>query len=408
MTQIDEGIALISSPGVTVDPTLWDKNLFYLTGLSSRDAVLLLAPRGVRVDWWETRTGPQVGRGQKVREILFVEESSDFARVLEGERPSLEAIRQAAGVDRVYGLSRLNDILADALMSEEVLWVNLPARPDLNQPPPATVALLNAIRERFVWIRFRNLAPMIHAMRRVKDSYEVECLRRAFQIHTEVFEKIMRALKPGVNESLGAAMWDYETAIRGSEVSGKSLDLSPASIIVAAGKNAATAHYIANNQEIQDGDLVLIDAGLVYDGYASDITRTFPANGRFTPRQRQLYAIVLEAQKEAIATMKPGSTQMVAHQAVYEHFKKHNLERYGFGVYGHAVGLNIHDANGATRMDRDHPFEPGVVIVIEPFLSIPEEGIGIRIEDGVLITETGHELLAGPPRETDEVERLCE
>jgi Xaa-Pro aminopeptidase len=223
-----------------------------------------------------------------------------------------------------------------------------------------------------------------------------------------VFEKIMRALKPGVNESLGAAMWDYETAIRGSEVSGKSLDLSPASIIVAAGKNAATAHYIANNQEIQDGDLVLIDAGLVYDGYASDITRTFPANGRFTPRQRQLYAIVLEAQKEAIATMKPGSTQMVAHQAVYEHFKKHNLERYGFGVYGHAVGLNIHDANGATRMDRDHPFEPGVVIVIEPFLSIPEEGIGIRIEDGVLITETGHELLAGPPRETDEVERLCE
>ena len=152
---------------------------------------------------------------------------------------------------------------------------------------------------------------------------------------------------------------------------------------------------------------MLIDSGLVCNGYASDITRTFPANGRFDPRQRQLYEIVLEAQKRAIATMKPGSTQMIAYQAVYEHFKRHNLERYGFGVCGHAVGLNIHDANGATRMDRDQPFEPGVIVVIEPFLALPEEGIGIRIEDGVLITETGHELLAGPPREADEVEALC-
>jgi Xaa-Pro aminopeptidase len=259
-----------------------------------------------------------------------------------------------------------------------------------------------------VWVRFRNIAPMVHAMRRVKDAYEIACLHRAFQVHAEVFVKLMRALKPGVNESLGSAMWDFDTSTQGNAVSGKALDLNPANITVAAGKNAAIAHYTANNQEIQDGDLVLIDAGLVYAGYSSDITRTFPANGRFTPRQRQLYEIVLEAQERAIATMKPGSTQMIAHQAVYEHFKKHNLERYGFGVSGHAVGLNIHDANGATRMDRDQPFEPGVVVVIEPFLSIPEEGIGIRIEDGVLITDTGHELLAGPPREIDEVEALCQ
>jgi Xaa-Pro aminopeptidase len=407
MAQIDQGIALISSPGVSVDPTLWDKNLFYLTGCPSREACLLLAPRGVRVEGWETRTGPQVGRGQLVREILFVEEPSDFARALEGKGPDYDVIRQAAGVERVYGLSRLNDILSDALMFEEVLWVSLPARPDLSRPVSAHTAWLNALREHFVWVRLRNVAPIIHAMRRVKDSYEVECLRKAFQIHTEVFEKIMRALKPGENEALGAALWEYETRTRGSDVSGSALDLSPASITVAAGQNAAIAHYTANCADIHDGDLVLIDSGLVFKGYASDITRTFPANGRFTQRQRQLYAIVLEAQKRAIATMKPGSTQMVAHQAVYEYFKQHNLERYGLGISGHAVGLNIHDAIGVTRMDRDQPFEPGVVLVIEPFLSIPEEGIGVRIEDGVLITQDGCEVLAGPPNEIAEVEALC-
>jgi Xaa-Pro aminopeptidase len=163
-----------------------------------------------------------------------------------------------------------------------------------------------------------------------------------------------------------------------------------------------------NNQVIQDGDLVLIDAcGIDYQGYFSDITRTFPAHGRFTPRQRELYEIVLEAQKIAIATMKPGSTAQDAHRAVYEHFKAHGLETYGFGMCGHPVGLNVHDANGAASWDRDQPFEPGVVIVIEPFLAIPEEGIGIRIEDGVLITEDGHEMMPGPAKEVDEVELLC-
>lgn len=105
--------------------------------------------------------------------------------------------------------------------------------------------------------------------------------------------------------------------------------------------------------------------------------------------------------------MKPGSTKKIAHQAIYQHFKKHNLEEYGFGIYGHAIGLNIHDAISMNRMDRDQPFEPGAVVAIEPFLSIPEEGIGIRIEDGVLITEMGCELLAGPPRNVREVEVIC-
>jgi Xaa-Pro aminopeptidase len=213
---------------------------------------------------------------------------------------------------------------------------------------------------------------------------------------------MMPLLKPGVNESLGHAFFEHELRLQPPEIT-FGLDDYDASIIVASGKNTAVGHYMDNNREIQDGDLVLIDAGVVCRGYSSDITTTFPANGRFSPRQRELYTVVLEAQKKAIATMKPGSTQLAAHKAVYDHFHAHGLAQHNYGNCGHPVGLNIHDANG----EQDKPLEPGVVLVIEPFLAIPGEGIGIRIESGVLITEDGCELLPDAPKEIDEIEALC-
>ncbi len=408
MNQINEGILLIqSSGGSEHNPLLWDKNLQYLTGLTSRNAVLLLAPGRVTVDRLETYTGPEVGRGRKAKEVLFVEERTERQKMIDGEGPTMDEVQRIAGVEKIYGLPEMNGILQRALRNAEVLWLNKPYL-SIAEPLTPDLILINQIRDRFFWLELKNIAPKIHEMRRVKEPYEIECLRKAFAIHTEIYRKIMVALTPGENESLGQAIFDYELKIRSNpkdqmmlqkEVS-DSLDLHGGSIIIASGKNATVAHYMDNNQVIKDGDLVLIDAGLSYRGYSSDITRTFPANGKFTPRQRELYSIVLEAQKLAIKTMKPGSTARQAHKAVYDHFKKHNLERYGYGLCGHPVGLNIHDANG----DFDIPFEPGVVIVIEPFLSIPEEGIGIRIEDGILITEDGYKRLPGPPREIEEIE----
>ncbi len=213
----------------------------------------------------------------------------------------------------------------------------------------------------------------------------------------------MKSLKPGTNEALGQAIFEYEVTMRGSDVT-LCLDDYEASIIVATGANAATGHYMANNQKIADGDLVLLDAGVAYKGYCSDISSTFPANGRFTPRQKDLYAAVLEAQKRAIATMWPGATQRDAHKAVYDVFAAHDLAQYGYGTAGHPVGLNIHD----TVTDVDRPLEAGVVLVIEPWLSMPDEGIGIRIESGVLVTEDGPELLPEPPKEIEELEAICQ
>lgn len=407
IAQTDGGLILVNSSGMSVDSSLPDKNLFYLTGCSSPSACLLLVPNGVRVKWWESRKTERVGRGEMAHEILFVEEPSSLQVELEGSGSHLESIRAATGVEHVFGLSQMNDILSDALMDADTLWVNLPARPEISELPTPHTAWLNLLIQRFPWVRVLNIAAFIHSMRRVKDEYEIHCLKMAYQIQSDIFIQIMQRLKPGCNESLGEAIWEYETRLRGASVTAKESDTSPSEIIVAAGRNAAIAHYMNNRADIHDGDLVLIDSGLFYNGYSSDISRTFPSNGRFTPRQRHLYEIVLEAQNLAIATMRPGSTQMIAHQTIYEHFKKHGLEDYGFGINGHAVGLNIHDPAAMTRMDRDHPFQPGEVFAIEPFLSIPDEGIGIRIEDGVLITETGCERLAGPPREVAEVEAMC-
>ena len=244
-------------------------------------------------------------------------------------------------------------------------------------------------------------------MRWVKDDYEVDCLRKAFQIHGEIDEKIMEALKPGVNESVGKAIFDYEIGIRDpTKVSGQWYDRYVSNIIVASGKNTVVAHYMDNNQIIKDGDLILIDGGVEYEGYCSDITRTFPANGIFTDRQRELYTIVLEAQNRAITEMKTGNTQIDAHRAAYEYLKEFGLDKYGYGNAGHPVGLNIHDTGDWTGGD-NLPYEPGAVLAIEPFITLVDEGIGIRIEDGVLITKNGPELLPGPPREIADIEKLC-
>jgi Xaa-Pro aminopeptidase len=403
-SQIDEGIAIINSAGMAPDPALFDKNLQYLTGLSSRKATLVLAPNGITVDRFDTLRGPELGRGRIVNEVLFVEERSEQKKIIDGEGVSFAELRESTGVEAVYDLSKMGEILGRALMKENVheLWLNTPGNPGFEGPLPPEIMNINQLRKRYYWLTPRNIAPKIHELRRVKDAYEVDCLRRAFAAHAKIFEKIMGALKPGENESLGQAIFDYETNVLPAEFA-SGLDLYASNIIVAAGANAAVAHYMDNNQEIMDGDLILIDSGVACNGYYSDITTTFPANGRFSPRQKELYAIVLEAQKRAIATMKPGSSALEAHRAVYDHFKANDLARYGYGNAGHPVGLNIHDANG----DGDTPFEPGVVIVIEPFIAIPEEGIGIRIESGVLITEDGHQVLPEPPKEIDEVEAIC-
>lgn len=402
-TSMEKGIAIIQSSGSAPDPLLFDKNLQYLTGVDSKKAVLVLAPQGIVIDRWETLHGPEVGRGRKVNEVLFVEERGEREKLIDGAEEPADDVSRSSGVAHVRPMDKLNQVLSRALMKEQVLWLNTPSNPGLDDLLPDEYRRARRLRERYYWLDHRNIAAKIHDMRWIKEPYEIDCLRQAFAIQSEIYVQMMQALKPGANEALGQAIFEYEVTTRGADVS-LCLDDYETSIIVAAGKNAAIGHYMANNQEICDGDLVLVDSGVAYCGYSSDITITFPANGRFTRRQKDLYAAVLEAQKAAIAAMQPGATQRDAHKAVYDVFERHDLAQYGYGTAGHPVGLNIHDP--VTEPDR--PLEPGVVLVIEPWISMPDEGIGIRIESGVVITEDGPELLPEPPKEIEEIEAVCQ
>jgi len=405
INQIKEGVVMINVAVSAPDLLLYDKNIRYLVGQVPNDSILLLSPHGIEVDRDETLFTKEVGRGVKTHEILFLRELSSREEITDGRGLTLQEYEKKTGVQTVKWLSDFNEILSRALLTESLLWANLPSPPSIGKPLTSDHIRLNQIRERFHWIQIKNVAPIIHLMRWKKDSYEIDCLHKAFEIHSQIFEKIMSQLKPGTNESLGDAIYNYEINIRDPlKVSGKWSDLYLNNLIVASGKNTTIGHYMVNNQIIQDNDLVLIDAGVEYNGYSSDITRTFPANGKFTPRQRELYQIVLDAQKKAIATMKVGSNQRTAHVAVFEYFKQFGLDKYNYGKCGHAVGLNIHDANGWGI--NDQPYEDGTVVVIEPYIAIPEEGIGIRIEDGVVIRKNGVELLPGPPKEIDDIEKL--
>ncbi len=407
MEQIGSGIVLMDASGRAPDPVLADRNLHYLTGYAGRNAYLLLAPKGIIVEQLETLGGPELNRGRRVYEILFIHERTKREIFMDGESPTFDDLLESTGVDRVYDISLLDFVLPRALIDNDLLWVNVPGGQALDQQLSPYLTYIQTIRDRNPWLQVRNVAYLVHQLRFVKDDLEIAALREAFAIQTQVYEEIMRTLKPGVNESVGEAILDRTVGMCGVRYGRLSDEEYAASIIVGSGANSAIPHYMDNSRTIQDGDLVLIDSGISVDGYYADITRTFPANGHFTPRQRELYAVVLEAEKAAIATMVPGSNLLAANQAVYDVFKKYGVAEMGYGNNAHPVGLSIHDPYGRQVDDRDYPFSPGCVLVIEPFLMFPGE-MGIRIEDGLLITETGNELLAAPPKEIDEVEALCQ
>jgi len=406
MEQIGSGLVLMDASGTAPDPVLADRNLHYLTGYAGRNAYLLVAPRGVYVEQLETLGGPELNRGRVVHEILFIHERTKREIFMDGASPTFDEIREMSGVDRVYDYSLLDFVLPRMLIDNELLWVNVPGGQPLDKQLSPYLTYIQTIRQRNPWLQVKNIAYLVHQMRFVKDAVEIAALREAFALQTQVFEEIMRTLKPGVNESVGEAIMDHAVGMCGARYGKLDDEDYEASVIVGSGANSAIPHYMANSRTIEDGDLVLIDSGISVDGYYADITRTFPANGRFTPRQRELYAIVLEAEKAAIETMVPGSNLLRANQAVYDVFKKYGVAEHGYGNNGHPVGLSIHDPYGQKVDDREAIFEPGCVLVIEPFLMFPGE-MGIRIEDGLLITETGNELLSAPPKEIDDVEALC-
>jgi Xaa-Pro aminopeptidase len=248
-----------------------------------------------------------------------------------------------------------------------------------------------------------NLAPILNKMRSVKSPYEIERMRMAGKIGAESVKEAIKGTKPGMYEYQIEAAARFVTFNQNAGVA-----YTP---IVASGANALAAHYEKNNRQMQAGDLVLMDYGSDYDYYVSDITRTWPVSGKFTPEQEKMYKCVLDASKAIIAAMKPGVTIKQLKAVAAEVYKKYGYEKeyntWGNGQYiGHFVGMSVHDVNTAVP-GQDLALVAGNTFNVEPILEIPEKQIHIRLEDSVLVTPTGAEnLTKDVPVELDEIYAL--
>jgi Xaa-Pro aminopeptidase len=374
-----------------------EENFYYLTGHNEEGAALLLVPESADEKGW---TGS--------REILYLPPRDPSAERWNGPRmgPDDPGIQEKTGFTRVETFAKLHDTFAALAKNYPEIYTELPGPHDEGYPHAANWS--QWVKEAAPQAAVKDISSAVGTLRAIKSPGELALIQKAVDPSIDAHLEAMKMVRPGLYEYQVAARMVDIHAYAGCETEA----YAP---IVGTGFNSTVLHYNKLDRRIEDGDLVLLDVGGQYSGYASDITRTIPANGKFTARQREIYEIVLGAQNAAMAALKPGMTlggkdaatslQKIAMDYIDSHGKDkegHSLGRYYIHGLSHHVGLNVHDPSGPSR-----PLETGMVITIEPGIYIPEENLGVRIEDDVLITPTGYkQLTARLPRSPDEIEKI--
>ncbi len=413
-----------------------DSDVFYLTGFDEPDAVVVLTPNGSIKDPSAPPDGPP--KTIPVRTVMFVRPRDPEREIWDGYRAGVEGAKTQFGADVAFPIDELSRRLPELLSGHEAVvyrWGNKAF--DDRLFAAISMARRSSGRNGMAApTRIVDPVEVLYEHRLRKSNDEVETMRRACAITTEAHQRAMAAAAPG--------KYEYELEAILLETFRKAgAERAAYGSIVGSGPNATVLHYRRNDRKLEDGDLVLIDAGCEYGYYASDVTRTFPANGKFTDVQRAVYETVLDAQLAAIAMVKPGVTQGDIHQKAVEVLTaglvklgvlEGNLEKlvedeafkpYYMHKTGHWLGMDVHDVGayfvkaeaGADGKMSQRPLEPGMVITIEPglYFGIGAEkapakyrGIGVRIEDDILVTETGYEnLTQAIPKTVAEVEKAC-
>ncbi|GAB3341042.1 Xaa-Pro aminopeptidase [Chromohalobacter beijerinckii] len=387
-----------------------DSDFHYLSGFPEPDALLVLLP------------GRDAGEA-----VLFCQDKDPSQEVWTGIRIGAEAAVTDYGVDEAYENDIRDALLPELLEGRETLYLPLDNGEMLALVESLRAELSPQARRGVRTPRaFADVAPVIHERRLLKSEAELDLMRHAARISAQAHRRAMQNVCPGLFEYQLQAELEHEFVWHGAR--------APAyATIVGGGKNACVLHYIENSAALRDGDLVLIDAGGEFELYAGDITRTFPINGRFTPAQRELYEVVLEAQCRAVAAVEPGTTLSAIHDGVVHdltaglirlglleglletRIDDHGYRRFFLHATSHWLGLDVHDV-GTYRLDGEpRVLASGMVLTVEPGLYIPDaedipeayRGIGIRIEDDVAVTATGHEVLtADVPKKVAEIEAL--
>jgi len=400
MAKVGEGMIILF--GEVVAPPghhfRQDNDFYYFTGVEDAGAVLVMTP----------------GTGES---FLFLPRQTQREEMMEG--PNLLQDPKAAqrlGFKEIYEVTFFDEFIArNAFHFNEVLYVRLSPRDTVDSARWESEIFLarksrlhyndqisldhyrfEKLRQRYPVCAFRDVVPFIDALRVIKTPAEIEILRRNGRISAEAVKQAMLTSRPGV--------FEYEVEASAMQVILKNGARGAAyPPIVGSGPNTCILHYEKNSRRVEEGDLILMDFGADLDYLCMDISRTWPVSGKFTPEQRQVYEIVLEVQKACIEAYRPGVTAADVQKHVAEVMKKKGLDTRGQrGGIGHYVGLATHDVG-----PRGVPLQEGMVFAIEPGLYYPEKKIGVRIEDTVLITKDGCEVLTKDvPKEIEEVERL--
>ena len=389
-----------------------DSDFYYLTGFSEPDAIAVVAP------------------SREERYTLFVRPRDKEKETWTGRRAGVEGAKEKFGADAAFSVEEFQEKLAELLDGARALYYRLGnGHPELDQ---TIVRQIASMRGR----GWRNIHPpqavvdpgsILHEMRLFKTDEEVALMQRAADIAAEAHREAMRTARPGMKEYEVEALIEYVFRRSGAS--------APAyNSIVGGGANATILHYVNNDAELRDGDLLLIDAGAEYEGFASDITRTFPVSGRFTDAQRDIYNLVLDCQEQCIAMVAPGVTMDEMHRRSVEILtdgmvrlgllkgdvktliEEEQYKKFYMHRLGHYLGLDVHDVGLYQTDGQPRPVEAGMVMTVEPGLYIAEDaedipdkyrGIGVRIEDDVLVTREGHRVLTDKaPKRVEEIESL--
>lgn len=377
MVLLYSGKAPVKSNDQDMSPFSVNRNFYYLTGIDTQNVWLLLA---------KTKNGP--------RTWLFIDQPDEEIIKWNGKMLTREEAAERSGL-KTSGVCYMQDFERYVAMylSNGVTDVCFSFdRRSMLAPPTRAEEFARTIREKFPMAQIRNIAPEIASLRAIKTPEEIDCIRRAGDVTVEALRQMLKTARPGEYEYQWAADYEHYVARSGLRHGFET--------IAAAGENAVMLHYSDNNCVARDGDLLLVDLGAEYQYYSADVSRTFPIGGKFTDRQKELFTIVREAMDMAREKMRPGNPTKESNQAVIDFYKKalrtaklisddSDVSKYYYHGVSHSLGLDTHDPCDRTV------YEPGMVITCEPGLYVAAEGIGIRLENDILVTEGAPEDLIG-------------
>ncbi|HOY31802.1 MAG TPA: aminopeptidase P N-terminal domain-containing protein [Bacteroidales bacterium] len=378
-----------------------NSDLFYLTGLDQEKCILCLCPDHPKED---------------MREIVFTVQTSEKMVTWYGHKYTLEQAKQVSGVKNIKWLDSFEDTLKELVLRAENIYINLYENARFSSEVPSNeLRFSQRMKNEYPLHKFERLHPIITECRLCKEPEELEMMQQACDITEKAFRRILKKIQPGMMEYEAEAEITYEFIRNGA--SGHAY--AP---IVASGINACVLHYIKNDVKIGKGDLVLFDIGAEYGNYAADLTRTIPADGHFSKRQKDCYNAVLNVQKKAKQLIVPGTTIEKINKAVTKLMETEMIKlglftaqdvknqdpdnplyfKYYMHGNSHFIGLDVHDV-GTRQME----LKPGMVLSCEPGLYIKEENIGIRIENDILVTAKGpYDLMKNIPVEANDIEKL--